>query len=140
MCGLLSLCTPHRYATPNEDPDSDYSTVPLQSGEPQPPASRGRAQTAHRCVYRAANGQPCHNKAAPGGSSARPHCRGHTCPHAGCTAPKRSGDSHCPDHAPAAGAKKANTGSKFQRGKQASVYLGFTSGGGNADDEGSTAV
>ena len=53
--------------------------------------------------------------------------------------PKRSSDSHCPEHAAGTGAKEAEKGSKFQRGKRASVYLGFTDGGGGGD-EGSTAV
>ena len=124
-----------------EDPRAhgdDEAYGPVRTAQPAAATTRSRAQTAYRCMYRGANGQPCHNTAARG-AGAKSYCRGHTCPHAGCTAPKRSGDSYCPEHAAGTGAKKADKGSKFQRGKQASVYLGFTSGGGGGD-EGSTAV
>ena len=123
-----------------EPGENDYAALPGQ-----PPASRARAHTVFACKYRGADGRACHNKAAAGGGGgggggggAPPYCRGHTCPAAGCTAPKRSSASHCPDHAPAFGAKKT-TGKKPQRGRPASVYLGFngTSGG---DDNDSTAV
>ena len=107
-------------------------------------ASRGRAHTMYACKYRRADGRPCRNDVAAGGGT-QPYCRGHTCPAAGCAAPKRSSASHCPGHAPKPGAKK-KTGKKPQRGKQASLYLGFngTSGGGGGGDgrdgAGSTAV
>ena len=123
-----------------EPGENDYAALPGQ-----PLAIRARVHAAHACKYRGADGRTCHNKAAAGGVGiAQPYCRGHTCPAVGCMAPKRSSASHCPDHAPAAGAKK-KAGTKLQRGKQASVYLGFNGtsgggggGGGNAND--STAV
>jgi len=104
---------------------SDYAAVPLQQ-----PGSRGRAHTVYACKYRGGDGRPCHNK-VDGRSGAQRHCCGHTCPAAGCTASKRSSASHCPDHAPAAGAK----GKAGKKPRPASLYLGF-----EGDEAGSTAA
>jgi len=137
------------YASPEHEYQQPVSLNPNYASPGEldaAPASRARAHTAYACKYRGADGRACRNKAAAGGGGggggAQPFCRGHTCPAAGCTAPKRSSASHCPDHAPAAGTKK-KAGKKPQRGKQASVYLGFngtSGGGGGGGDDDSTAA
>ena len=70
----------------------------------------------------------------------RRYCRGHTCPHAGCTVPKRSSEAHCPAHARAHAHAAGKKSKKPQRGKQTSVYLGFAGSGGGGGTEGDSAV